>query len=156
MSYTVEAITNRNEAQKKLAEHKIEKFEFISDNTGIARGSQFFSHDGEVTIKGRSYDFNSKTGKRDWETGDDVDEILDDSWLIPGLHCPDCGAQAYKTDKPNIATCGAYAGWYFFYSDIKSEDEGGSGNKIVMKYVNGVLTPVLEQSTGVTVGEVRT
>lgn len=54
---------------------------------------------------------------------------------IPGLHCPDCYSQAFKTDQKNVAVCGAYPGWYFFYR--RTDMDVDSKTKLVIR--NGEL-----------------
>ena len=42
---------------------------------------------------------------------------------LNGVFCPDCGAQGFRTDHPEIAVCGDYAGWFFYYIDEVDEDQ---------------------------------
>ncbi len=63
---------------------------------------------------------------------------LDDSHTlgeIPGLNCPDCHAQAFKTDQKEVAVCGDYPGWYFFYR--RTDYDKVPTKKLVIK--NGEL-----------------
>lgn len=61
-----------------------------------------------------------------------------DSEKIPGLKCPDCGAQALKTDQPGVASCGDYLGWYFLYT----YDMDGDKPKLQVIIENGEYTQV--------------
>lgn len=116
---------------------------------GNSRHGCFFSRD--ITVHGKKGDPRDRDIYKNHYYEIDVD--LPQSEAIPGLHCPDCDAQAYITDHPKVATCGAYPGWFFFYEGIKSEGDNSSKNKIVMKYVNGVLQPVIETEESVNVEE---
>lgn len=54
---------------------------------------------------------------------------------IPGLHCPTCDSQAFKTDHKSVAVCGACPGWYFFFRKLEQEHESEQKTKLVL--VNG-------------------
>lgn len=66
---------------------------------------------------------------------------------IPGLYCPDCDAQAFKTDHKNVAVCGDYPGWYFFYRKLDNEKENASKKKLVLR--NGQYVEVEADETEV-------
>jgi len=95
-------------------------------------------HSSQITVAGRSYQrFET------WEekiTG--IRTIQRNSEQIPGLRCPDCNAQAYKTDHPKVAVCGNYPGWYFFYRRIDQDIRPTT--KYVLK--NGELVEETEQT----------
>lgn len=58
---------------------------------------------------------------------------------IPGLKCYFCDSQAFKTDAPGVAVCGAAPGWFFFYRRIAKE------TKPTLKIVNGELVESEEE-----------
>lgn len=57
---------------------------------------------------------------------------------IKGLYCPDCDSQAFRTDQPNVAVCGSYPGWYFFYKKLDNTESAKT--KLVIR--NGELVSV--------------
>lgn len=63
---------------------------------------------------------------------------------IPGLFCPNCNSQGFKTDHPGIAVCGACPGWYFWFKRIDQDLE--STAKLVIK--NGELVEATETDKG--------
>jgi hypothetical protein len=150
-----EAITDGEEIVR-IAEEKGIDLIPIEDDEGDSLAEQieqgrtgcFFSK--KVTIGGKKVD-----GSRYWNTDRDTPD--QEKWctdgMIPGLFCPDCNAQAYFTDHPKVAVCGAFPGWYFLFEGIKHEGDGSTSNKIIMKYLNGILQPVIVTDTGVEVGE---
>lgn len=77
----------------------------------------------------------------------DVDYGVTHGEEIEGLYCPDCGAQAYRTDHPNIATCGAVVGWFFFYQEKEQK------KKTIMKVINGELQEVEIENQSLKGGE---
>jgi hypothetical protein len=62
---------------------------------------------------------------------------------IPGLNCPDCYAQAFKTDNKHVAVCGDYPGWYFFYRRL--EDEHAKEGKMKLIIRGGKLVEVPDE-----------
>jgi len=72
----------------------------------------------------------------------EVKEIRSPDGEIKNLYCPDCDSQAYKTDHPGIAVCGACPGWYFKYSQQVENNKP----KFILKIVNGehVKVPVYD------------
>lgn len=59
---------------------------------------------------------------------------------IPGLKCYCCNSQAYKTDQPGVAVCGAAPSWFFFYRRLAKEKKG------MLKIVNGELKEVVDET----------
>ncbi len=92
------------------------------------------------------------TGRGDYVTryrpSDFIIRPKESSEVIKGLHCPNCGAQGFRTDKPGIAVCGACSGWYFKYK--KKEKKKKVKQRYEMKIINGQLQKVLvtEQKEG--------
>lgn len=70
---------------------------------------------------------------------------------IEGLRCPDCNAQAFKTDQKWVAVCGDYPGWYFFFR--RTDLDVSSKAKISIKIINGVPTYVDESGQAVNKNE---
>lgn len=163
MGYEIKPVVDVAESKRKAKEAGITDYSQIGNEKGIF--SSFV-----VTIKGHSSSYLSsavgavfrKVGIVQHGGGMGQDYINEIGWerlgteKIPGLRCPYCNAQAYRTDFDHVAVCGASPGWYFFYTDIRAEDDSGVKNKIVMKYVDGVLQPVIVQGNGVEVGEHKT
>lgn len=58
---------------------------------------------------------------------------------IPGLKCYFCNSQAFKTDMPGLAVCGAAPAWFFFYRRVEKEA------KTRLKVINGELQEVEEE-----------
>ena len=59
---------------------------------------------------------------------------------LPGVKCPMCRAQGFKTDWKNVAVCGACPGWFFYY--LLEYDDDESEGKIKYEIRNGELVPV--------------
>lgn len=99
-------------------------------------------HSYEVTIAGKKYSGGYGTESR-WAA---VGKMRESTEAIKGLHCPDCNAQAFKTDHKNVAVCGDYPGWYFFYRKVAQELEP----KKTMKLINGeyVIVDEAEKTEG--------
>lgn len=106
-------VANNEELDKLLARDGIETTGFYADNHGRA---EFYSDD--ITIYGKSYKSSHEA-----LYSEDMFDIGGEE--IKGLFCPDCHAQAFKTDYKQVAVCGDYPGWYFFYrridQDVKSK-----------------------------------
>lgn len=105
-------------------------------------------HSPDITVDGKTYVFGSKDyGSMDW--GDPSVFWEGKSTKIEGLNCPDCQAQAFKTDQKNVAVCGDYPGWYFFYRKLEEEFTDKPKTKFIIK--NGDLVEVDE--TGREIGK---
>jgi len=61
---------------------------------------------------------------------------------VPGLRCPYCDSQAFKTDHPNIAVCGAAPGWFMFYRRVDFDVD--AKKKLVLR--NGELVEETDQN----------
>lgn len=102
----------------------------------LATDNEFNSS--QITIEGKRYTRRDGMVNRyrlDRITFDAGREIL-------GLYCPDCGAQAFKTDHPKVAVCGDYPGWYFFYRRVDQDIKPSA--KLVLR--NGELVEETEHS----------
>ena len=105
----------------KLRLTKSEKWnEFYSDEI------QYKGQEGHLQDCHQSYNNEDEKAYR---------SIRDTGEMIENLRCPDCKAQAFKTDHKNVAVCGDYPGWYFFYRRIDQDVQ--SKTKFVIK--NGKL-----------------
>lgn len=69
---------------------------------------------------------------------------------IKNSFCPDCGAQGYYTDHPDIATCGAYPGWFYYYKDHEDEHKIEEKPEYIIKIVNGQYVRVRKPKLQVT------
>lgn len=69
---------------------------------------------------------------------DDFKKGINTTDRIPHLNCPDCNSEAFGTDQPGIAMCGACPGWYFKY---EQKTERGQ-KRYKLKMVNGELQEV--------------
>lgn len=116
--------------RKEIKEKAAEAGQHI---TGYYDGDREF-YSNTVTIAGKTYGKGSRG-----RTGT-VKAMQQDTEEIPGLFCPDCNAQAYKTDHPTIAVCGDYPGWYFFFRKI----DRAVDNKPKYVIKNGELVEVTE------------
>lgn len=101
----------------------------------------------------REYNKGFNTGRGDYVTRYNPSDFITrprefNDEAIKGLHCPNCGAQGFKTDKPGIAVCGNCSGWYFKYK--RKTKKKKVKQHFEMKIVNGQLQKVLitEQKEG--------
>lgn len=78
-----------------------------------------------------------------------VNDMWEESTKIEGLYCPDCDSQAFKTDQKNVAVCGDYPGWYFFYRRLDHDIEGKAKVKMVVN-ANGEMEYITDEGTDVT------
>lgn len=97
------------------------------------RAGCFYSPD--VTINGRQtkgYEYHS-SGFMDGEK----ETWKQKAGAISNSYCPDCGAQGYHTDHPNIASCGAYPGWFYYFKEHEDEQKTTTEDEYIIKIVNG-------------------
>lgn len=120
-----------NEVVERLKQDKLEKRSWTRDGSGQRSKGCFFSSD--ITVEGNS----SPT----WSNEIDM-SLEDDGEELPGVKCPDCGAQGYRTDHPQVATCGAYPGWFFYYKDKRKKRTVKP--KKQYKIMNGQLVEVTQ------------
>lgn len=85
----------------------------------------------------RDLTVSRKSGSK-YSPGSSISAHSHKQGAIKGLKCPDCGAQAYYTDHPRVATCGAYAGWFFFFQENREEETP----KYKLQIINGVVKQV--------------
>lgn len=111
---------------------KKENITITGDYRNEGRVAEFYSN--TVTVNGRVYD---KDAPEDAEVKYAMQE---ETTKIPGLACPDCGSQAFKTDQTKVAVCGNYPGWYFFYRRL--DQDLNASTKLVIK--NGELVESTE------------
>lgn len=139
----------------------------LAEKTGIKVGEndfysscEFYSED--VTIGGEEVPliWNTRRGGRiktqtKWKgigvsagiVGEESRKLWKDvSTEITGLNCPNCHAQAFKTDHKNIAVCGACPGWYFFFRKLEQEKTDKKKMKLVMRNGDYVLVEEDESS----------
>jgi hypothetical protein len=119
------------------AKHNIRIDDFLTDN-------EFESE--QVTVGGESF---HDEGKQFYGSGPKRTQFWKErgSEEIKGLSCPDCHAQAFKTDQKMVAVCGDYPGWYFFYR--RTDLDKSQSSKISIKVINGVPTYVDESGNAI-------
>ena len=110
------------ELKKKLKEEKFAVTQFM--------GSEDCFHASDITVNGIKTPILSRSFKQPRTD------------RLEGIHCPDCGAQGYRTDNDNVAVCGAYPGWYFYYL-LEYEDEDIKP-KFKLKLVGGEMVQVAD------------
>jgi hypothetical protein len=121
--------------QKEIA--KKNEIEFVKRNA-FPTDHEFYSD--QITINGRVQNYQrgnvsmTRFFSREMMQHEELGEI-------PGLFCPDCSAQAFRTDHPKVAVCGDYPGWYFFYRRIDQDIK--PSRKLVIK--NGELVEDTDQ-----------
>jgi hypothetical protein len=64
------------------------------------------------------------------------------SEALPGVRCPYCHSQGYRTDIEGVACCGACPGWYFFYEYIDDKKEEQAGYEL--RLINGQYVKVMK------------
>lgn len=102
------------------------------------------AHAKELGMKAKPISSQSITGNGSFTTEDIFAYYpwtRDSKDLIPGLRCPDCDAQAFKTDHPEVASCSSTRGWFFFYKKIGNKKE----KKKTIKLINGEYQEVEEE-----------
>ena len=140
-----QAVLDFNEAKDKLKKEGLLSQKQSDDwhsfqSKGNLRAGCFFVT-GLKNINGNEIRNNYVVGVRGEATRDQLGGI---KGKIPGVKCPDCGAQGFRTDHPGIASCGAYPGWFFWY--LEEFEESDNDQKLIIKIVNG--QPQLVPSTG--------
>lgn len=127
-------VLNGDDLIQKLSSLNITPDDFMDD------GHCFGTYDITVAGQKSSYSEDSGTGKNGYFSslglrvyggakGGQNNYLIWEKITskIPGLHCPYCHAQAFHTDHPNIAVCGACPSWYFYYLEEYNDNEDGSG-----------------------------
>ena len=120
---------NQTEAEKRLKE------EGMNTSNMVCKGAYdngCFYIDGLKTYDGAEIRMNHVVGRSGMS---DYDQLGGLKGKIPGVKCPDCGAQGFRTDHPQIASCGAYPGWFFYYLEEKELDDTDS--EYTIKIING-------------------